>query len=99
MGLYVEAEGGNLAIIEWPVRNPDIDKDLVDCALTKLFKQLERIAESKGCLYLYSYTKNEKWGEKLAKRGMTRSEVGVTTYIKPINDCDGIDFMIDDGGE
>jgi len=93
MAMYVDK--GTIGVIDWAVANMEFCKDERDEALKILFEYLVKMAKSLGCNYIYSVTKNNKWGIKMKSYGMVLAENGASTYIMPIGNNTNIAFISD----
>ena len=93
MGMYVDE--GTIGVIDWAVANNNFSKEEKDEALQLLFNRLIVIAKLKKCNYIYSFTKNTKWGDKMKRYGMMLAESGACTYIMPIGKNKNTAFISD----
>lgn len=93
MGMYVDQ--GTVAFVDWAVRSPDVPKEEADEALKTLFTAAARHARFQACHYLYSFTKNRKWGAKMRDFGMALAEEGADSYIMALRPGGDPGFMKD----
>lgn len=84
---------GSMTIFDWALADPEFqDRDI---ALNLIFQKIVLVSKRNKCNYLYSVTKNNKWGNKLIKYGMIVAEKGASTYIMPLADNRNTDFISD----
>jgi len=92
MAMYVDEK--TIAVIDWAVSNKIYPKEIRAYALKTLFEYLVERAKKKGCNYIYSFTGNKKWGQKMESYGMRLAEQDAATYIMPLNNGD-VSFISD----
>jgi len=93
MAIYIEP--GTIAIIDWALANPSIDSEESQPALRLIFYELIELAKCQGCHYIYSFTKNRIWGNRLQSYGMIAAERGATSYVLPLDGDEDVSFISD----
>ena len=91
LAIYIEQ--GTIAVMDWALADRSYDD--THTALQLLFDTLVKLAKDHGCHYIYSFTKNVRWGDRLESYGMLPAERGATSYIMPIGENKETTFIGD----
>lgn len=81
---FFPVQGSKMAMIGWPVANPESSKEERDYAFPLLIKHIEDLARSEGYDWITTYASRTSVASRFHKAGYSIGDESVTQYLKHI---------------